>query len=630
MSLDHSFSSTPVRHQPLQVFLQQEHSRFIAEPGRLLQPLINLLDSLHLSGQAHGAVMPSCILVSPSGEIDVEFFKTRAGSPERVEALTYYPEGFGDSLEASQRRDLQALGAVMHLIVADQAPASPGRRVQRLADLQAAKDWPAGFIEMVDGLLQPGPETILPTLREISATLDPVAPIANIPQVPATSAAEISGNSVSGLMIPATGTVVAPVAQVEKFPVPGNPRLPAIRLPNGMVGRVFSAEIVSMFAGDSPVLGRIEPLSVVPSGLEVKDGLLAGTPEIAGEFEIHFRFHPTPLDSGGSVSLERTLTLTINPDPRSLWKNTSSDQTGEFWKPDGAINFLVDGPLAVLGASLRGRSHAHVGGFRDDDMAMAWFPADSWYSLTVADGAGSAKFSRQGSKIACDTVQSQFAEYFATPENALSRLVAEHALTSDSIQAVRGELYNLFGKAALQARNAVEKQALAIHATSRDFHTTLITALLHPLEDGRWFVASFSIGDGAAAIVSVPGGDPCLLTCPDGGDYAGQTVFLTMNEALATWEAIMGRIQVAIIPEFDALILVTDGISDPRFDSDTALADPASWSALWSELKLSMTPADSLEAAAAAVLKWMEFHTPGHHDDRTLVMATRSPILSKP
>ena len=148
--------------------------------------------------------------------------------------------------------------------------------------------------------------------------------------------------------------------------------------------------------------------------------------------------------------------------------------------------------------------------------------------------------------------------------------------------------------------------------------------MLHPLPDGRWFVAAFSIGDGAAALVSVPGGEPCLLTRPDGGEYAGQTVFLTMPEAIGTAETIMGRIQTAVISGFDALLLVTDGISDPRFESESALADSAAWAALWSELAVPLDGANSQEAAAAAILKWMEFHSPGHHDDRTLVLATPS------
>lgn len=629
MSIDNSFTSTPVRYPSLQIFLRQEHSQFIAEPGRLLQPLIHLLDSIHVAGKAHGAVMPSCILVSPSGVIDLEFFKARAGSPEQVEASTYYPDGYGDSLESSQRRDLQALGAVMHLIVTDQAPASPARRVLRLEEQPAAKDWPIGFIQMVDRLLAPGAESILPSLREISSTLDPVAPVTNRAEAPSVSETKPSEDPAAAPIILDSEAVAVPVVEVEKLPVPVVPRPPAIRLQNAMVGRGFSSEIVSMVAGDLPILGRIEPLSDVPAGLEFKNGLLAGTPEVAGEFEIHFRFHPSQPEMNRPNCFERSFSLTINPDPRSLWKNTPSDQNDQFWKPDSEIDFLDDGPLSVLGASLRGRSHAHVGSFRDDDLAMVWFPASSWYSLTVADGAGSAKFSRQGSKIACEVVKAYFTECFTDSENGLARLVADLARSSEGIPAARRELYTLFSTAASKARQAIEAQALAIRATARDFHTTLITALLHPLDDGRWFVATFSIGDGAAAIVSVPGGIPCLLTRPDGGDYAGQTVFLTMNEPFVSAEAIMSRIQMAIIPEFDAVILVTDGISDPRFDSEAALADPIAWSALWSDLKLAMAPADSPEATASVVLKWMEFHSPGHHDDRTLILASHSPIISK-
>ncbi len=622
MSLDHSFTSTPVRHLPLQVFLLQEHARFVAAPGRLLQPLIDSLAALHQSGHAHKAVMPSCMLVLPSGEIDVEFFKTRKDSPDPVEAHTYYPEGHGDSLDACQRRDLQALGAVMHLIVAGQPPASPGRRVQRLAEQPAANEWPAAFIGLVDRLLDTGREAVLPTLPEISATLDPVV----APVVTAVAAvSETPEHPVAGPAGSATETVVTAAAGLPLDPAPPIPaarRLPAVRLPNAMVGRDYSVEIAAVLNRVSLSDHRIEPLSEIPSGLEIRAGSLEGTPKTAGEFEIHLRCDP--------AGEECVASLTINPDPQSLWKNNPSDRSGEFWKPDAAVGYLADGPLTVLGASLRGRSHAHVGSFRDDDMAMAWFPGSAWYSLTVADGAGSAKYSRQGSKIACDSMKAHFTEYFAAAENALSRLLSADVRTADAHTAIRGELYQQFGKAVIQARKAIEDQAAASQATSRDFHTTLITLLLHPLEDGSWFVATFSIGDGAAAIIGVPNGCPCLLSRPDGGDYAGQTMFLTMPETLATYETIMGRIQMAFIPDFEAVMLVTDGISDPRFHSETALADPRDWSALWHELNARISSAESLEAAASAILRWMEFHSPGHHDDRTLVLAKPSRVVIKP
>jgi hypothetical protein len=636
MPLDQTFSATLEQGQPLHIFLKKGHHRFVAEPGRLVKPLLDALDGFHRAGRTHGAVMPSRLQVSPAGEFDLGFFLGQAGQPDPGEAFTYYPDGHGDSPDECRNRDLQAIGAVLHLIVTDQAPARPGRRAQQLAEHPDAKDWPADFIGLVDRLLECGLQGEVPTLAEISSALGdastgPSAPSAQLenstsPGNPEVAVVEENSAAAAAEEAPA----VADDAPPTVAPEPPVQRLPSVRLPNGMVARDYSADLASLAAPAPGSLGPIELLSEMPAGLTLGAGILSGTPELAGEFEIRLRWQS--FAQGTAIPYERGVIVTINPDPRSLWKNTPSDPNGEFAKPDTATEILADGPLAVLGASLRGRSHAHVGSFRDDDMAMAWFPASRWYSLTVADGAGSAKFSRQGSKVACDTVKQHLASYFTNEqENPLTRLVAAHALASDdgaAAHAVRNELYQLFGSAALTARKAVDDQAAGCQATARDFHTTLITALLHPLADGRWFVAAFSVGDGAAAIVAV--GDTCLLTTPDGGEFAGQTVFLTMREALATGEAIMARIQMAIVPSFDALLLVTDGISDPRFDSETSLADPSAWHALWQEIRGSMAASDSRESAATALLDWMGFHSPGHHDDRTLVLATSPALFPQP
>ena len=223
-------------------------------------------------------------------------------------------------------------------------------------------------------------------------------------------------------------------------------------------------------------------------------------------------------------------------------------------------------------------------------------------------------------------MKSFFTDRLSTRECPLNSLVATWATAPDDLAAntlLRNQLYDLFGKAAYAAHNAIEKEAAGLHAVIRDFHTTLITALLHPLPDGKWFVASFSIGDGAAAIVGAPGGDPCLLTRPDGGEFAGQTVFLTMKEALINAGAIMARIKFKLIPDFKSLMLVTDGISDPHFESDASLADPPAWDSLWEEILPVISHAATLEESAAALLGWMDFHSPGHHDDRTTIIATR-------
>ncbi|MES2707430.1 MAG: protein phosphatase 2C domain-containing protein [Verrucomicrobiota bacterium] len=665
MSSDLAFSKNRRPGQLLQPFLESGHTLFAAEPARLLGPLMDFLAEFHGSGQAHGAVMPGRLLLSPAGEWDVDFFKTRAGSPDALELETYYPDGPGQSLEERQRRDVRALAAVLHLIVTDQPPARRSRRAQRLAEHPLAQDWPAEFIELLDRILEAGPEEPLPALAELAASLgkrgdnvqEPAAD--TLPPGTAESAAAAAEPDPAAAAADGPATLfIPPIPQKSEMPppptppVPAWPLLPAVRLPNAMVGRAYAVEVSALEHFPQAGAGTensapAELLTPLPPGLIFSAGLLSGTPDQAGEFEIRLRSHPGGSAPENVPGADHVLLLTINASPQSLWKNLPSDPAGKFAKPDTETRFLAGqgmdgrdrmdkmdsakegdaGPLVVIGASLRGRSHAHVGSFRDDDLAMDWFPASAWYVLTVADGAGSAKFAREGSRVACEVVRAYFEEKFGTGAGAdvsLTKLAEEHAASPDDPAAadtVRKELIRQFGGAAFQAKQTLEAAAEEHQAELRDFHTTLITVLLHPLADGRWFAAAFSIGDGAAAVTGVPGGAPCLLTRADSGDYAGQTVFLTMDQALATPEAVAARVQTAVLPGFEALLLVTDGISDPRFVSDTALADPAGWSRLWEEIRPVLIPHDSGQAQAEALLDWMGFHSPGHHDDRTLVLA---------
>lgn len=57
----------------------------------------------------------------------------------------------------------------------------------------------------------------------------------------------------------------------------------------------------------------------------------------------------------------------------------------------------------IVAASKRGRSHAQEGKPRDDHFKMSHMD-NGWYIMAVADGAGSAKYSREGSRIACEEV----------------------------------------------------------------------------------------------------------------------------------------------------------------------------------------------------------------------------------
>ena len=62
--------------------------------------------------------------------------------------------------------------------------------------------------------------------------------------------------------------------------------------------------------------------------------------------------------------------------------------------------------------------------------------------------------------------------------------------------------------------------------------------------------------------------------------------------------------------------MMTDGVSDPKFETDANLAKSEKWAALWQKLQ----PIFQAEQPAAALEEWLDFWSPGNHDDRTLAL----------
>jgi hypothetical protein len=121
------------------------------------------------------------------------------------------------------------------------------------------------------------------------------------------------------------------------------------------------------------------------------------------------------------------------------------------------------------------------------------------------------------------------------------------------------------------------------------------------------------MGDGAIAAYG-PRGKVRLMGTPDGGEFAGQTRFL--DRAALADAGFAKRIGIGRYSELNALLLMTDGVSDPRFETDAGLADPELWDKLWDEL----LPLVKLENPDEALVDWLHFFTPGHHDDRTIAI----------
>lgn len=393
---------------------------------------------------------------------------------------------------------------------------------------------------------------------------------------------------------------------------PPHPRIAFAVSANARVNESFQANIA--------VRGG-EPEAVVVLDCEVPDGLglafdpagaiLQGIPTSAGDFAltVHYRFADADPDR---PTMAATAMLTVNPDPRSLWQDRPSDREAAGWKSDAVHTLVAAGEdRRVVAASKRGRSHAHIGGFRDDDYCILVEEARPWTLIAVADGAGSAERARIGSHLAATTAARRAAAYLA---GGLGETLVEHTLAGEAAQqrGAREVAYEVLGGAALAAVKAIEQAAERDGATVKDYATTLLLVGHRPLGE-RHLLIAFWVGDGA--IAALEPFQAHLLGTPDGGAFAGQTRFLDRS-IVADANAIMSRIRVTTVADLQALLVMSDGVSDAHFASDQDLADPVCWQTFWHLIE----PLLAGEHPGEELLAWLDFWSPGNHDDRTIAV----------
>ncbi|MCO6427627.1 PP2C family serine/threonine-protein phosphatase [Nitrosomonas communis] len=387
----------------------------------------------------------------------------------------------------------------------------------------------------------------------------------------------------------------------------------SFNLQNAKVGELYSA--VLQIQGENNLKKVVIKKIVFPEGIglsaEAPDfRSIIGTPLKDGEYKIFVAYHFQ--DTGPeSPTIDSEFKLFINPDPKSLWKKLDPDPNDPYSKSNEA-KYLADGTdnRMLLAASRRGRSHEHSGTFRDDDFYLV--SENGWNILAVADGAGSAKSSREGSRIA---VRKSVDHLKNCLQSQGTKIEQEAKLWSsgDKNAQVKTALYETFGQAAHTAVKAIEEEASSKNANSKEYSTTLLLAAHKRLPIGHFF-AAFWVGDGGVGIYQ-KGKKVELLGKGDSGEFAGQTRFL--DKQVMTGEEIMKRLNFTITEDFTSLILMTDGVTDPKFETDNNLSSLQKWDDLWNELE----PLITNEATAPdELLKWLEFWSPGNHDDRTIAL----------
>lgn len=405
-----------------------------------------------------------------------------------------------------------------------------------------------------------------------------------------------------------------------------------IVLPNGRVGEQYKAEVAFKVTGVEEY--EIEGLETVGLTCEktetgfVISGMARPEDIKGGDFPLVLRYKPKGLLSTEEW-LERKLTLILNPDPRTLWKDIPTPRDTVYFKEDSQMQYVKvpekDGVPRkdIVAASQRGRSHAHEGKPRDDHFLLHYCDKTEWYIIAVADGAGSAKYSREGSRIACETAVAHCKDALSDSsefENAI-QLFSDNSDSQEARKLVGDKIYSIVGNAALKAHNAIKKEAERKEsAKMKDYATTLLLAICKRFDFG-WAVASFWVGDGAMCIYDAEKHTADMLGMPDEGEFAGQTRFLTMPEIFKDTTSFYQRLRFKIYPDFTALMLMTDGVSDPKFETDANLQSTEKWDALWNDLaEGGVELTDDNEKSQEQLLKWLDFWDRGNHDDRTIAI----------
>lgn len=364
--------------------------------------------------------------------------------------------------------------------------------------------------------------------------------------------------------------------------------------------------------------------------LEVK-----GRPTTPGDFTVNLCYKHKGWLEGEPVTVIK-IPVAFNPDPRSLWKNIETPRDIIFYKPDYESEYLkvegneTSGPRKdIVAASQRGRSHAQEGKPRDDHFKLYHCAESDWYIIAVADGAGSAKYSRKGSEIACETVVNYCKEQLLNCSEFEEKIRAYHNAENeeDARKQMSNIIYSIIGNAAFKAHKNIKDAAIANEFSIKDFATTLMFAICKKFHFG-WFVASYWVGDGAMCIFNKDKQTFRLLGIPDEGEFSGQTRFLTMPEIFKDAKSVMDRLRFSIEEDFTALMLMTDGISDPMFETDNNINSYNKWEEFWNKLHTGFSDdnipgvelIDDNEEARFQLLRWMDFWSPGNHDDRTIAI----------
>ncbi|EHQ42782.1 PP2C family serine/threonine-protein phosphatase [Myroides odoratus] len=390
-----------------------------------------------------------------------------------------------------------------------------------------------------------------------------------------------------------------------------------LTLPHGEVGRTytFTLDIQQFPHLKIKTIEGLEPLGLSYDAIQ---GTITGIPlaMTSSKIEIVFSHQKAP------TQLEKkSIYFMVNANPKDLWRNLPSDSSSLYAQPDTMSSTSEFLNRKLVAASKRGRSHAHVGAYRDDAYCHIQL-TEEWGLLAVADGAGSAPYARQGAQWVTSFLQDYFQEQeiLLTLDTALAHCALPEQV-AQSI-AVTPELTVAFSTCISSLFSNLKEQVKQSNLQLEEIHTTLAFVLCKKIDQGFLFL-SYSVGDCPIVIYDDTLQKATVLNKLDVGEFGGGTRFITMKEVHE--EPIIHRLHVFYTPHFSYLFAMSDGIYDPKFGTESQLMQTPAWTDFIADLQgeneddIKVDFNDDHQIAEQLVA-WMDFWSKGNHDDRTLIV----------
>jgi hypothetical protein len=247
-----------------------------------------------------------------------------------------------------------------------------------------------------------------------------------------------------------------------------------------------------------------------------------------------------------------------------------------------------------ISASVKGTSHEKSGTECQDSHLCQELSSKHGVVLLLltSDGAGSAKLSAAGSKLACETIRDQVEQYLAEDgevNQINDRLVARW------IEEFRSEVMLL-----------AESEGVS----EKEFACTLIGAIV-----GSSCAAFFQIGDGAVVFSQQAGGPYSLAFWPERGEYENVTYF-------ATQSTFVEQLQFLLVKEGVIEVgLLSDGLQRLALDYQTRAAHSGFFNGFFPKVRSISEPELATMNGQLTSFLNSEKVNQRTDDDKTLVLA---------